>query len=130
MRYRDENTTTCDAIARAIDRMLLFFFFERFHIFVEWNGIALLVWNFLDLFVKTQLLVHRYLFAFWFDSSYAPPAQQHSQVPARAAPPPAAVAAPAAAAPAQPSMFQQMAATAGGKQSFTRLTTIKNVVCH
>ncbi|KAL5277575.1 CHCHD2 family protein [Megaselia abdita] len=37
-----------------------------------------------------------------------------SSVPARAAPPPSAVAQPAAAAPQQPSMFQQMAATAGG----------------
>lgn len=37
-----------------------------------------------------------------------------SSVPARAAPPPSAVAQPMGAAPQQPSMFQQMAATAGG----------------
>lgn len=42
-----------------------------------------------------------------------PPAAAPS-VPARAAPPPSALAQPAAAAPQQPSMFQQMAATAGG----------------
>lgn len=44
----------------------------------------------------------------------APAAPAPSAVPARAAPPPSAVAQPAAAAPQQPSMFQQMAATAGG----------------
>lgn len=41
-------------------------------------------------------------------------ATQAHAPPTRAAPAPSAVAAPAAAAPSQPSMFQQMAATAGG----------------
>lgn len=44
----------------------------------------------------------------------APPPAQASQVPARAAPPPSAVAPAPMAAPAQPSMLQQMAVTAGG----------------